>query len=132
MATTAAIDYVGAARALAPLIEAEADRIEDERALPAHLVDALIDAGIFRLLLPRSLGGIELDLPTHIRVVEELARADASVAWCVGQANGLLNYIAYADPSAARSVFEGDEPSWPTGLVKATGPGVPCLWTAAI
>jgi|SRR5579864_3735728 len=117
MATTAAIDYVGAARALAPLIEAEADRIEDERALPAHLVDALIDAGIFRLLLPRSLGGIELDLPTHIRVVEELARADASVAWCVGQANGLLNYIAYADPSAARSVFEGGR------TILANGPG---------
>src|SRR5947207_3876963 len=96
-------DYVEAAQSLAPLIETNADRIERDRALPKALVDALIDAGIFRLLLPRSLGGVELDLPTHIQVVEQLARADASVAWCVGQANGLLNYIAYAEPSAARA-----------------------------
>ncbi len=110
-------DYIEAAHALGPLIEANADRIENDRALPKELVNALIDAGIFRLLLPRSLGGIELDLPTHVRVVEELARADASVAWCVGQANGLLNYIAYAEPSAARTAFEGGR------TILANGPG---------
>jgi indole-3-acetate monooxygenase len=110
-------DYVAAARGLAPSIEAEADRIEHDRALPRALVDALIDAGMFRMVLPRSLGGIELDLPTYVQVVEELAKADASVAWCVGQANGLCNYMTYADPSAAREVFSGGR------TIIANGPG---------
>jgi alkylation response protein AidB-like acyl-CoA dehydrogenase len=111
------LDLVAAARALAPRIEAQADRIEHDRALPRDLVDAMIDAGLFRLMLPRSLGGVELDLPTYVKVVEEVARADASVAWCVGQANGLCNYIAYADPRAARTAFADGR------TILANGPG---------
>ena len=108
---------VAAARALAPTIEAAADRIERERKLPPELVQALLDAGIFTLLLPRSLGGAELDLPTHVRVIEELARADGSVAWCVGQANGLLNYISYLEPKVARALLANGP------VVFANGPG---------
>jgi indole-3-acetate monooxygenase len=111
------LDFVAAARALAPNIEARADQIEHDRAIPRDLVEALIDAGMFRLMLPRSLGGVELELPTYVQVVEELARADASVAWCVGQANGLCNYIAYADPAAARTVFAEGR------TILANGPG---------
>ncbi len=108
---------VDAARALAPRIESVADQIERDRSLPPELVDALIDAGLFRMLLPRSLGGAELDLPTCVRAIEELARADASVAWCVGQANGLLNYMAYLEPKVAREVFAHGR------TILANGPG---------
>jgi alkylation response protein AidB-like acyl-CoA dehydrogenase len=111
------LDLVAAARALAPRIEAEADRIEHDRAIPRDLVDALIDAGLFRMMLARSLGGLELDLPTYVKVIEEVARADASVAWCLGQGNGLLNYVTYADPTAAREVFAGGR------TILANGPG---------
>lgn len=106
-----------AARALAPRIEAEADRIEADRQAPPHLIEALLEAGLFRMLLPRDLGGLELDLPTYVRVIEQLARADGSIAWCVGQANGLLNYIAYADPHIARKVFSDRT------TILANGPG---------
>ena len=96
---------VEAARALAPGIEAAADRIERERQLPSELADELYAAGLFSMLLPRSLGGAELDLPSFVSAVEQLARADGSVAWCVGQANGLCNYMAYAEPATARALF---------------------------
>ena len=96
---------VEAARSLAPQIEAAADRIERDRQLPAELVDALFQAGMFSMLQPAEYGGAELDLPTYVRVVEELARADGSVAWCVGQANGLWNYFAHLDPEVAREVL---------------------------
>lgn len=46
-------------------------------------MDALTDAGCFRMLVPRSHGGAELDLPAQMRVIEELARADGSVGWTV-------------------------------------------------
>jgi alkylation response protein AidB-like acyl-CoA dehydrogenase len=117
MVAAAELNLVAAAGALGPRIEALADQIEHDRALPRELVDALIDAGLFRMMLPRSLGGLELDLPTYVKVVEEIARADASVAWCLGQANGLCNYMAYADPLAARDVFAGGR------TILANGPG---------
>ena len=46
-------------------------------------MDELLAAGCFRMLVPRSHGGPELDLPAQMQVLEELARADASVAWTV-------------------------------------------------
>jgi alkylation response protein AidB-like acyl-CoA dehydrogenase len=109
---------VAAARDLGPAIAAAADEIERDRLLPRMLVDALYDAGLFTMLLPASLGGAEIDLPSFARAVEEIARADASVAWCIGQANGLAAYIAYLDPIAAHEVFA---PSARTIL--ANGPG---------
>jgi alkylation response protein AidB-like acyl-CoA dehydrogenase len=108
-----------AARGLASTIDELADRIEADRQLPAALVERLVDAGLFRLLLPRSLGGRELDLPTYVRVVEEVARADASVAWCIGQANGLFNYIANLDSAAARELFTTSR----APVILANGPG---------
>jgi alkylation response protein AidB-like acyl-CoA dehydrogenase len=114
---SAALDLVAAARSLAPRIEVAADQIERDRAIPRDLVDALVDAGLFRLMLPRALGGLELDLPTYVKVVEEVARADGSVGWCVGQANGLCNYMVYADPAVARTVFAGGR------TILANGPG---------
>ena len=53
-----------AARSLAPQIRAFADRIEAERELPRELFDTLADAGLFKLGLPRSLEGVEIDLPS--------------------------------------------------------------------
>src|SRR5207244_2126777 len=76
------------------------------------------DSGLFSMLLPASLGGAELDVPSFARAVEELARADASVAWCIGQANGLSAYMAYIDPTAAHDVFNAT-----SRTILANGPG---------
>ena len=67
-----------AARKLVPMIRSCADEIEAQRELPRPLFEALADAGMFQLALPRSLGGAELDLPTYAQVIEEIGRADAS------------------------------------------------------
>jgi indole-3-acetate monooxygenase len=70
-------------KALTPSITVRAEEIERARRLPPDLVDELLAAGCFRMLVPRSHGGAELDLPVQMQVLEELARADASVAWTV-------------------------------------------------
>src|SRR6516162_1799802 len=54
-------DYVARAQSLGPALAEAADDIERNRELPASIVSALIDNGLFRLLQPRSLGGAELD-----------------------------------------------------------------------
>jgi len=102
---TAVSDYVARARALAPTIAAVAGRAEAERRLPAPLSDALHEAGLFRMLLPRSLGGAELDPPTFVQVMEEIAKVDASTAWVIGQTAGCSMIAAYLPPEAAARIF---------------------------
>lgn len=78
-----AADVLASVEALAPVIRARAPEVETNRRVSRDLLDELIAAGCLRLLLPASHGGIESDLPTAMRVFEELARADASVGWIV-------------------------------------------------
>ncbi len=95
------------ARALVPLLEAAAPRIEAERALTADVLEALHEAGLFRLLLPRSCGGLEVDPATFMQVIEAIAKGDASTAWCVSQACGVSMSAAYLKLEIAREVFGG-------------------------
>jgi len=94
-------EYVARARRLAPQIEAWADQIEQERRLSQPVLDALFAAGMFRLLLPRSLDGGEVDPATFAVVIEEIAKADASTAWCMCQASGCSMSAAYLPPDVA-------------------------------
>ncbi|MGK3994719.1 acyl-CoA dehydrogenase family protein [Sorangium sp. So ce1024] len=72
-----------AARDLAPVIAARAAEIEEARRLPADLLGELKAAGCFRMFLPRSHGGHEVDLRTGMDVLETLARADGATGWAV-------------------------------------------------
>ena len=98
-------DYIERARSLGPALAAAADEIERNRELPASIVSALIDHGLFRLLQPRSLGGAELDPMTYVQVVEQIASYDASTGWCVEQANGCSMAAAFLDPEVAQEIF---------------------------
>jgi len=110
-------EHVKIAQALAPLIAAEADAGELERRVADVAMDALHEARMFRLLLPRPLDGAELDPVTFVRVIEEIAKADASTAWCLCQAAGCAMTAAYLSPERARAIFG------PPRAVLAWGPG---------
>ena len=105
-----------AARELAPMIAAAAPRIEAERELPADLLAALHKARLFHMLVPKSVGGEEVDVLTFFAAVEAVASGDASAGWAVGQAGGVSTVAAYLDPAIAREIFGG-----PTSVV-AWGP----------
>ena len=94
-----------AARQVAPLLRAASPTIEAERELPAEVFAALADAGLYHLALPRSLGCPELDLPSHILVMEELGKADASAAWTVNQGAVFATFAARMEPAAARAIW---------------------------
>jgi alkylation response protein AidB-like acyl-CoA dehydrogenase len=69
------------------------------------------------MLLPRRVGGGEVDPVTYVETIETIAMADASTAWCVAQASGGSMGCAYLAPEAARTVFGADD------AVMAAGPG---------
>jgi indole-3-acetate monooxygenase len=100
-----AIDLVERARALAPLIRQEADEIERTRRLTEPVVSALVDNGLYRSLLPKSIGGAEAPLMTFMQMQEEIAKADASTAWCLGQCSVCGMISAYLDKDAANEIF---------------------------
>jgi indole-3-acetate monooxygenase len=93
------------ARALAPLIAREADEIERTRRLTDPVVSALIENGLYRVLLPQSVGGAEAPPEIFMQMLEEVAKADASTAWCLGQCSVCAMTAAYLDPDAAREIF---------------------------
>ncbi|HEY6438703.1 MAG TPA: acyl-CoA dehydrogenase family protein [Acetobacteraceae bacterium] len=97
-----------AARALAPLIHGFAEEIERSRRLPLPLVDAMAQAGLFRLWVPRALDGEEADPMTLVRVVEEISRADGSVGWCVAIGGGSGVFGGYLPSVSAREIYRGD------------------------
>lgn len=76
-------DAVDAAVRLRPQILAARAETEAMRELPGSIVTALVDAELFRLAIPAELGGLELKPSEALDVYEELARAEASVAWLV-------------------------------------------------
>lgn len=110
------VDYVERARQLQPLLAAAAPRIQEDRELPPELVEALHESELYRLLIPRSCNGVELDLPSFIETMETVAKSEASAAWCLSQAAGCALAAAYAEPATAQEIF-GD----PRGVL-AWGP----------
>src|SRR6516164_9404501 len=100
------VDCVANARALAPVIAAAAPRIEANRELPADLVDALHEARLWRMLLPRSYGGDEVSPVDYVQAIEEIAKADASTAWCIGQTSVCGTISRNMKPEIAEEMFK--------------------------
>ncbi len=94
-----------AARELGPKIRAAAEEIEQGRRLPMHLVRDMQRAGMFRMAMPRTWGGPELDFLTQMRVIEALSMADASAGWCtmIGVDGGYMT--AFIDQVVAREMY---------------------------
>ncbi len=112
-----------AAAALAPSLRARSEAIEAERRLPPDVVGEIARAGLFRMLVPRTIGGGEVAPVTMIRVLEALARGDAAAAWCVmvGATAGVM--AAYLDADTAREVY-GDPGTVTAGVFAPMGKAI--------
>jgi alkylation response protein AidB-like acyl-CoA dehydrogenase len=94
-----------AARKLAPLVRQNAYQIDRDRELPKPVFNALADAGIYLMCVPRACGGPEIDFPTYLQVIEALGQADASTAWTVGQGANWSTYSARMPRAAVREIW---------------------------
>jgi indole-3-acetate monooxygenase len=92
------------ARSLEPLIRRHQDELESGRGMPAELVDALYDRGVFRAFMPRELGGLEVDLLEWLDMIEELSRINGSVGW-----NAFINSgITPLPAERVRRILDGE------------------------
>jgi len=84
---------VATARAFHAEIRSRADEIECGRRLPGDLAERMAAAGMFRLLVPHSLGGLETHPSVFFETLAETARADGAVGWCqmIGVTTGMLS-----------------------------------------
>lgn len=100
-------DILQNARALAARVR-EQDLAPDYdrlRQLPTDIVEQIREAGIMRMTMPKIWGGPEMTSMEQVEVIEELARADASIAWCsfIWCDSGI--YSGYLDDAVAREMY---------------------------
>ena len=116
---------VQAAAALRPTLRAYQTEIEREQRLPAALVAQLRDAGFYRMVIPRSLGGFQVDPLTYLRVVELLSEGVGSVGWNVCN-NSIAQLVALGLPDEGVREIHGPAPSIIAGTaVQGGGQAVP-------
>jgi alkylation response protein AidB-like acyl-CoA dehydrogenase len=77
---TGAARLLAAIDDLAPELAARAAEIERARRIPADITDRLRHLGLFRTLLPRSHGELELSVPEVLPLIEALSTA-RSAGW---------------------------------------------------
>ena len=90
---------------LASTVAPAVSRIDNERRIPEDIIRPIIDAGFFRLLLPKSLGGTELPHPEFLKIVRIFAEADASVGWCINQNNVFSTNAVRVNRSVAEEIW---------------------------
>jgi alkylation response protein AidB-like acyl-CoA dehydrogenase len=101
----AATDPLTAAQRLEPLVTRLRGRLDRERRLPDELVQAIGDAGLFGMWLPRALGGSERPPLVFLNVIEELSRQDGSVGWCTAIAAGHSRFAGALPRHSASEIF---------------------------
>ncbi len=118
---TSVLDNV---RALLPEIKARAEEIEQARAVPRDLAEKLRSAGVFRRYVPRTHSGDEMWPDEGQTVIEELARADASVAWVAAVGSEGPSFYAYLPPDTYDKIYAAGPDIIHTGVINATGKAV--------
>jgi indole-3-acetate monooxygenase len=113
-------------RQIAPIVREYADQGEWQRHLADPIVEAIREAGLYQMLVPRELGGLEADPPTFYSVVEELARIDGSTGWCMFINGGGPISGMFLPDGAAATIFRSGAHTILAGSVFPFGRAVPC------
>jgi alkylation response protein AidB-like acyl-CoA dehydrogenase len=105
MTFSSGAEFINSARRLQPSIIELRDEIERQRRVPPALLSAMHEARLFKMLVPREIGGLECDPIISMRVVEETAIADGAAAWVLmlGSTYGL--WAAFLAEDVAQEIF---------------------------
>jgi alkylation response protein AidB-like acyl-CoA dehydrogenase len=112
------------ARQLKGLLERYSREGDATGTVPDPMLDALHDAQIFRSIVPKSVGGLELRPEIHAQIVAAIAEGDAGVAWCVAQSACATTISAYLDPTVLQDVFGDPRAVFTFGFASSNPPCV--------
>ena len=104
-------DPVARARELGPEIVAFADEIERSQVIPEPLLRHIHEARLPRMLLPRSVGGDQVQPFVYMQAIEEVSRHDGSVGWNLFVANSAAFIAPFIPLETARAIF-ADPAAW--------------------
>jgi alkylation response protein AidB-like acyl-CoA dehydrogenase len=100
-----------AARDLFEVLDKAAAATPDGEPMLRSSVDALAEAGLMGLMVPKATGGQELPLADIVDVYEEVARADGSTGWCYFAADLTAAFFgAYLPDEGVEVVFSDGIP----------------------
>jgi indole-3-acetate monooxygenase len=111
---------LGTVQSLAPLIAAERRRLDTERDMSPRLIDALVEASLFRLWTPREFGGVELDPVSGLRVIAAVSEFDGSVGWNV-MISSAYSFLAGRLPAPVAENIYGDRRAAVAGQLQPGG-----------
>src|SRR5471030_1136015 len=99
---------VARAKALVPRLGDRASRTEELRRLPPETERDLHEAGLFRIVQPKRVGGSEFDYVALVDFADTIALADASVAWNLANLSSHHWMLGMFDPRAQDAVWSQD------------------------
>ena len=110
-------DLVQRANKLGPLISANINEEEKNGRLSSAVVDALRQAGFYKLFLPGSLGGLEADPLTTAKIVEEISSHNTAAGWSLMVANTTLLLLSRIPEKGIEEIFGNDPNAFIAGTV---------------
>jgi alkylation response protein AidB-like acyl-CoA dehydrogenase len=120
-----ALSLLDAVQSIAPIIREHADRSERERRLSDETVQAMKRAGLYRMCIPRSAGGLEVDPMTALRAVEAVARIDASAGWNLFLSGTAINFFLWIPQEGIEEFLAGGPDTLAAGAVNPPGKAIP-------
>lgn len=102
-------ELVERAEKLVPLLRENAAKADTERRIPDEVIDALIEAGVFRAWTPKRYGGFEIDPVSHFEMVTHLSRGCSSTGWTVAMMT-TTTWMACALPDKGQDEIFGADP----------------------
>ncbi len=102
-------EWTSRAAAFKDEVTSRANEIEQARVLPQDLADKLAQAGLYKLLVPKTYQGHEVHPCTFLSVIEQVAQADGSVGWCLNICNTSGLVAAYLPPQHAQEIYSPDD-----------------------
>jgi alkylation response protein AidB-like acyl-CoA dehydrogenase len=118
-------EWVERARTLVPIVAKWRGTGEEERHMPRPVFEAIRDAGLYALTVPRALGGAEVDDETLLTVIETLSRQDGSVGWNVMIASHAAVLASYLPAKALHEVYRDGPNTVLAGALPPKGEAIP-------
>ena len=117
MTATDTDELLERAAALRPVLERNAAKGEEDRRIAGESIDALVEAGLFKITVPRRFGGHEVDIRTKLEVSAAVAEGDGATGWVLALINVCHWLVGLYRDQAQQDIFGADPDALVCGVL---------------